>query len=175
MWEGVVFREMVNRSRDLVKNQCDSDLWERDLLDLCLEIEQGHLATPQPKFYPKKFRRFRALGGQVCRQRDLVIRACREVDQSLFPDEMGAVDDEEWLNPPKGPMILSLEELIQITADKRVPPRLADRRIQVLGRRLPKFVPPQRKDSSEVVGEHKIIKSVLHKIREVESMRLWLV
>jgi hypothetical protein len=118
MWEGVIFREMVNQSRNLVKNQCGSDLSERDLLDLCLEIEQGHLATPQPKFYLKKFRRFRALGGQVCRQRDIVIRACREVDQCLFPDEMGAVDDEEWLNLPKGLMIMGLEELIQITVAK---------------------------------------------------------
>jgi hypothetical protein len=45
-----------------------------------------------------------------------VIKACREVEQNLFPDKMGAVDEEVWLNPPKVPVILGLEELIQFTA-----------------------------------------------------------
>jgi hypothetical protein len=38
-----------------------------------------------------------------------------------------------------------IDELIQITAAKRAQPRLADRRIQIPGRRMPRFVPPTRK------------------------------
>jgi hypothetical protein len=38
-----------------------------------------------------------------------------------------------------------IDELIQITAAKRAQPRLADRRIQIPWRRMPRFVPPTRK------------------------------
>ncbi|GJN40081.1 hypothetical protein PR202_gb29249 [Eleusine coracana subsp. coracana] len=43
--------------------------------------------------------------------------------------------------PPKGPVSMCLEELIQITAQKRVKPK---RKVEVTGRRMEKFVPPSQ-------------------------------
>jgi hypothetical protein len=58
----------------------------------------------------------------------------------LFHDDEVELDAE--FSPPKGPMICGLEELLHLSAEKRKPPGLAERRIQVTGRRLPKFIPP---------------------------------
>jgi hypothetical protein len=64
MGEGTAFTEMVNQSRVVMKNQRGSDLSGRELVDLCLEIEQDHPATPQLKLCPKKSRKFRELGAR---------------------------------------------------------------------------------------------------------------
>jgi hypothetical protein len=58
-------------------------------------------------------------------------RSCLEVDQELFHE----------FEPPSRPICVELEELVQMTTERRAPKRLSERRIQVTGRRLPKFVP----------------------------------
>jgi hypothetical protein len=72
----------------------------------------------------------------------LVVRSCREIDEGLFHDGFESAVVEESLSPPSGPVVIGLEELIQISAAKREKPKLADRRIQVPGKRIAKFVPP---------------------------------
>jgi hypothetical protein len=44
-------------------------------------------------------------------------------------------------SPPHGPVRIGLEELIQILAKNIRPAKFSERRIQVRGRRLKKFVP----------------------------------
>jgi hypothetical protein len=62
MGEGTAFTEMVNQSRVVMKNQRGSDLSGRELVDLCLEIEQDHPATPQLKLCPKKIQKIQRIG-----------------------------------------------------------------------------------------------------------------
>jgi hypothetical protein len=56
------------------------------------------------------------------------VRSCGEVEQQLFLDEY-ALDDveEEFMSPPRGLVILGLEELILISKEKRRPLRLSQR------------------------------------------------
>jgi hypothetical protein len=56
---------------------------------------------------------------------------CLEIDQDLLHE----------FALPLGPVQVDLEELIRITFVKRMPLKLVDRRIQVPGRRMEKFVP----------------------------------
>jgi hypothetical protein len=73
------------------------------------------------------------------------VRSCGEVEQQLFLDEY-ALDDveEEFMSPPRGLVILGLEELILISKEKRRPLRLSRRWIQILRRRMEKFVPSMK-------------------------------
>jgi hypothetical protein len=50
--------------------------------------------------------------------------------------------EEEYCAPPEGPVVLGLDELICITLEKRRASRLPERRIQIPGRRMEKFIPP---------------------------------
>jgi hypothetical protein len=105
---------------------------------LCEGIEQCFPVSPAEKFAPKKFRRFkkRLLTVEPNKRRGSpTIRSCIEVDQDLFHE----------FAPPTGPVRLGLEDLIRITVEKRAKRRLADRRIQVPGKRMERFVPPQWK------------------------------
>jgi hypothetical protein len=62
-------------------------------------------------------------------------------DQGLFHEEdFGAVEVGGY-DPPHGPMIC----LLRITREKRQKPKLANCKIQVTGRRMPKFIPPMWK------------------------------
>jgi hypothetical protein len=72
-------------------------------------------------------------------------RSSAVVEQNLFQDQ----DLEYDFAPPKGPVVVGLEELIQISAQKCAKPKLADRRIQILGKRLPKFIPPVWKSAAQ--------------------------
>jgi hypothetical protein len=63
------------------------------------------------------------------------------VEQQLFHDEHGLEDLEAEFRPPPSPVQIGLDELIQISKKKRRPPRLSQRRIQVLGRQIERFVP----------------------------------
>ncbi|KAG2617311.1 hypothetical protein PVAP13_3NG179931 [Panicum virgatum] len=49
--------------------------------------------------------------------------------------------DEETRATPPGPVVLDLEDLIEITRSKQEPRK---RKVQISGRRLPPFVPPRR-------------------------------
>jgi hypothetical protein len=67
-----------------------------------------------------------------------------EVDQELFRE----------FAPPEGSFLVGLE-LIRITAEKKSLPRLANRRIQVPGRRTSRFLPPRWKPATQKRGERR--------------------
>jgi hypothetical protein len=103
---------------------------------LWVDLEQIFPRSPQERVWPKKFRRFlrlaRSGGSNECRRKEQKKRSCLEVDQELFHE----------FAPPIGSICVELEELAQITAERRSLKRLAERKIQVTGRRMPKFLPP---------------------------------
>jgi hypothetical protein len=81
-----------------------------------------------------------------------------EVEQGLFQDVAASAEEDEFA-PPHGPVVIGLKELIQLTEAKRARPRLSERRIQVMGRRMEKFVPPiwrgnRRKEQIYPCGMH---------------------
>jgi hypothetical protein len=97
------------------------------------DFEQCVPTTPEEKSWPKRIRRFqRSIDFKRKHRVERSCVSCLEIDQDLFHE----------FAPPSGPVQVNLEELISITAAKRLPPRLANRRIQVTGRRMERFVPP---------------------------------
>jgi hypothetical protein len=161
---------VVNRSREnrnLGHNLKEpDDEWEF----FYQEFDIRYPGTPVEHTWPKKFQRFLPIGQgetQVTHESQAVnngrfrhqnARVCVEVEQSLFHDSVdtsleGEVEAEV---PPKGLVSISLEELIQLSAAKRKSPRLADRRIQIPGKRLPKFLPPvwKPRKNKQQVGDY---------------------
>jgi hypothetical protein len=57
--------------------------------------------------------------------------------------------EEEYCAPPEGPVVLGVDELICITLEKRRASRLPERRIQIPGRRMEKFIPPPPRCGSQ--------------------------
>jgi hypothetical protein len=83
-------------------------------------------------------------------------RSCLMVDQGLFCEDYDELGFEEEFKPPEGPVKFDLEELIQLTAEKRRRPRLAERKIKIPGRRIKKFVPPTWRSYKEKQEERMI-------------------
>jgi hypothetical protein len=73
------------------------------------------------------------------------LKLCSELDLDLFCVEGVMEEEDDKYKLPEGPIILGLEELIQITAEKKRSPMLSERKIRVMGRRMERFIPPRWK------------------------------
>jgi hypothetical protein len=131
-----------------------SDRWS----NLCEELETCFPGAPEVHVWPKKFRwdqqKPRQRSGRNLREvmervRKSEIRSCCAIESELFQDNQ--LITEEDFAPPGSPRSSGLEELIVLSDLKRRHPRLAERRIQVPGRRMEKFIPPLWKPSSRRV------------------------
>jgi hypothetical protein len=80
----------------------------------------------------------------------MVRKSCPDINQGLFQDDQVWIDAAGYCDPLCGPVVIRLEELMVISEKKRARPRLADRRIQVIGRKMEKFVPPVWKPRKKV-------------------------
>jgi hypothetical protein len=165
---GVAFRELVARRRaegDQWPNLGDSD---EDWKSFCREFERVYPDTPAAQFWPKKICRFQQrdqgigcvpgrklgqAGGRLVRQKPS--RSCAYVEQNLFHDSYGSRALEDDFAPPRGPVVVRMEELIQLSVQKRSKPKLVERRIQIPGKRMPKFIPPVRKSAEQKLEQRK--------------------
>jgi hypothetical protein len=126
----------------------------------CADFEQCFPATPEEKSSSKKFRRFQKLPGcKEKREKGKVLVSCLKVARELF----------HKFAPPVGPVQLGLEDLVHITAEKRILLRLAERRIQVTGRRMEKFVPPIWKPKQKCSQN---VSEVVSPVRSLKEQKL---
>jgi hypothetical protein len=90
------------------------------------------------------------------------------VDQELF---RGGSDREVEVDftPLKNPMVIDLQELLEVSAAKRERPRLVARKIQVLGRRMANFVPAVWKSPSEK-REQRIKFAIAERLEQRKSL-----
>jgi hypothetical protein len=65
-----------------------------------------------------------------------------EIEQRLFHDDTGWAEIEKLYAAPQSTVGVGLDELMQISERKRLPPRLTSRKIQIPGRRMERFSPP---------------------------------
>jgi hypothetical protein len=147
---------MVVRNRESGKGWPNPGKPDEYWRSFCREFERIFLETPSEQFWLKKFRRFEQKNKvsipslpqpKVRRVHSCVtgrLRSSKEIDQSLFQEECISKVEAEFA-PPRGPIQVDLEELIKLTASKRMRSRLAERRIQVTGRSMEKFVAPKWK------------------------------
>jgi hypothetical protein len=137
--------EAYVRNRSCRKDWPDPGEPREDWTIFCKESERAYPNTPSEFVWLKEFRRMQQRGSvqrgsnKSCAHR---VRACSKVEQMLFHDEPGQGDLEAEFMPPVSPAKYELAELIQISEEKRKPPRLSQRRIQIPGRRLERFVLP---------------------------------
>jgi hypothetical protein len=117
------------------------------------ELEDRFATTPHLSCWPKKEQRFlknRCKLAMPRSNRPMVRKSCPDINQGLFQDDQVWIDAAGYYNPLSGPVVIRLEELMVISEKKRARPWLADRRIQVIGRKMEKFVPPVWKPRKKV-------------------------
>jgi hypothetical protein len=134
--------------REEVITDCYSRDREEDWNGYCRDFEENYRVMPAKRFGPKKVRRFQRVREErkdesrnPWRENPINPRmSCDVGGLGLFHD----VDVELAMEfvPPASPMICRLEDLLKFSEEKRKPRRLVERRIQVTGRRMPKFIPP---------------------------------
>jgi hypothetical protein len=141
MMGGVASWELIHQYRDEEKGNWKKEESKKDWLDLCLEIEHRYPATPDSSFWPKKYRRFQS--PNQARGRKARVKLCSEIDQDLFHVKNVMVEERDKYKLEGLVVIMSLEELIQIMTEKKMSPRLLERKIRVTGRRMERFIPPR--------------------------------
>jgi hypothetical protein len=174
---GGIKHEMVERDRASQKMWSNVAEPSEDWDGFCRKAERSYPETPPLQVWPKKFHRFggdlQDVVGKVPRrstQRGVRsgLKASSKVDQELF---RGGSDREVEVDftPLKNPMVIDLQELLEVSAAKRERPRLAARRIQVLGRRMANFVPAVWKSPSEK-REQRIKFAIAERLEQRKSL-----
>jgi hypothetical protein len=139
LWDPMETNE-ESRKRDHEEAVLEDD-WGR----WCADFEDKFLANLQPRFWLNKERRYQkgwCNSAMPRSNRSAMQRFCPGINQDLFPeDQIWAVASDHG-SPPLEPMVIGLEEFIDITKRKRAKPQLMERKIQVIERRLAKFVLP---------------------------------
>jgi hypothetical protein len=106
------------------------------------DLERVIPDTPAAQWCMKKVHRQKGQGEKLDQMRKSGIgegridqqkssRSSAVVEQNLFQDSLQGRGAD--FDPPKGPVVVGLEELILISTQKRAKPKLADRRIQIPG------------------------------------------